>query len=108
MCHKGSSGRLRASSRHLYPKHSTNEVPAYSFDLIEKLSEKQIVELDIILSPIGMTYYSGDTLRVMISSKYEIGSIMPGTPGCITNNKGTHILYTGGKYASYLQMPLVN
>lgn len=105
--YKGPSGRLRASARHLDPKLSTDEVPAYSFDIVEKLSEKEIVELDIVLSPIGMTYYKGDTLRVMISSKDEIGSVMPGTPGCITNNKGTHILYTGGKFASYLQIPLI-
>ncbi len=44
---------------------------------------------------------------MMISSKDEIGSVMPGTPGCIPNNKGIHILHTGGRYASYLQMPLM-
>jgi predicted acyl esterase len=105
--YKGSSGRLRASARNLDPILSTDEIPAYSFDRVEKLSEKEIVELDIVLSPIGLTYYKGETLRVMISSKDEIGSVMPGTPGCISNNKGTHILHTGGKYASYLQMPLM-
>jgi predicted acyl esterase len=105
--YKGPSGRLRASARHLDPNLSTDEIPAYSFDRVEKLSGKEIVELDIVLSPIGMTYYAGDTLRVMISSKDEIGSVMPGTPGCITNNKGVHILHTGGKFASYLQMPLM-
>lgn len=105
--YKGPSGRLRASARHLDSKLATDEIPAYTFDRVEKLSEKEIVELDIVLSPIGMTYYAGETLRVMISSKDEIGSVMPGTPGCIPNNKGIHILHTGGKYASYLQMPLV-
>lgn len=105
--YKGPNGRLRASGRHLDPILSTDEIPAYSFDRVEKLSEKEIVELDIVLSPIGMTYYAGETLRVMISSKDEIGSVMPGTPGCIPNNKGIHILHTGGKYASYLQMPLM-
>lgn len=107
MRYKGPSGRLRASARHLDSKLSTNEVPAYSFERVEKLSEKEIVELDIVLSPIGMTYYAGETLRVMISSKDEIGSVMPGTPGCITHNKGMHVLHTGGKYGSYLQMPLI-
>ncbi|MGE6354947.1 CocE/NonD family hydrolase C-terminal non-catalytic domain-containing protein [Flavobacterium sp. NPDC079362] len=87
-----------ASARHLDPILSTDEISAYSFDRAEKLSGKEIVELNIVLSPIGMTYNEGDTLRVMISSKDEIGSVMPGTPGCITNNKGVHILHTGGKY----------
>lgn len=105
--YKGPSGRLRASHRHLDPKLSTDEVPAYSFDRIEKLSPKEIVELEIVLSPIGLNYSAGETLRVMISSKDEMGSVMPGTPGCTPNNKGIHVLHTGGKYASYLQMPLM-
>lgn len=74
---------------------------------MEKLSPNEIVELDIVPGPIGMKYYAGETLRVMISSKDEIGSIMPVTPGCITNNKGIHILHTGGEFTSYLQMSLI-
>lgn len=105
--YKGPNGRLRASQRYLDPLLSTEDVPAYSFDRVEKLSAGEIVALDIVLSPIGMVYYAGDTLRVMISSKDEIGSVMPGTPGCSPNNKGIHILHTGGRYASYLQMPIL-
>ncbi|CDT23436.1 Putative acylase (fragment) [Sphingobacterium sp. PM2-P1-29] len=105
--YKGPNGRLRASHRNLDPVLSTEDVPAYSFDRVEKLGAGEIVALDIVLSPIGMVYYAGDTLRVMISSKDEIGSVMPGTPGCIPNNKGIHILHTGGRYASYLQMPIL-
>ena len=106
--YKGSHGKLRASMRHLDQEKSTDIIPYYSFDRIEKLSKGQIVELDIKLSPIGLTYYKDETLRIMISSHDEIGSIMPGTPGCIPDNKGTHILHTGGKYASYLQIPFLN
>lgn len=32
------------------------------------------------------------------------GTIMPGTPAYVAENKGEHIIYTGGKYASYLQL----
>lgn len=106
--YKGSHGRLRASMRHLDQEKSTDIIPYYSYDRIEKLSKGQIVELDIKLSPIGLTYYKDETLRIMISSHDEIGSIMPGTPGCIPDNKGTHILHTGDKYASYLQIPFLN
>ena len=106
--YKGAHGKLRASMRHLDPEKSTDIIPYYTFDKVEKLSKGQIVELDIKLSPIGLTYYKDETLRVMISSHDEIGSIMPGTPGCIPDNKGTHILHTGGKYASYLQIPFLN
>jgi predicted acyl esterase len=105
--YKGSIGKLRSSMRHLDPEKSTDIIPYYTFDRIEKLTKGQIVELDIKLSPIGLTYYKDETLRIMISSHDEIGSIMPGTPGCIPDNKGTHILHTGGKYASYLQIPFL-
>ncbi|MCD7120058.1 CocE/NonD family hydrolase [Limosilactobacillus agrestis] len=105
--YKGSWGRLRASRRHLDENLSTDEIPAYSFDRTEKLSPNEIVPLDIILSPLGLRYYPGETLRIVISTKDELGSIMPGTPGCTPDNKGTHILHTGGKWASYLQLPLI-
>lgn len=105
--YKGVHGKLRVSMRHLDEEKSTDIIPAYSFDRVEKLSKGEIVEVDIVLSPIGLTYYPGETLRVMISSKDEIGSIMPGTPGCIPNNKGWHILHTGGCHASYLQIPFM-
>ena len=102
--YKGSHGKFRASMSHLDEEKSTDIIPYYSFERIEKLSKGQIVEVDIKLSPIGLTYYKDETLRIMISSHDEIGSIMPGTP----DNKGTHILHTGGKYASYLQIPFLN
>ena len=105
--YKGCHGKLRASMRHLDPKKSTDIIPYYSFDRVEKVNKGEVVELDIKLSPIGLTYYKDETLRVMISTHDEIGSIMPGTPGCIPDNKGFHILHTGGKYASYLQIPFL-
>ena len=106
--YKGAWGRLRASMRHLDVERSTEEIPAYSFDRVEKLSEKQVVELDIVLSPIGLSYDKDETLRIVISSKDELGSVMPGTPGCTPDNGGIHILHTGGITTSYLQLPLLN
>ncbi len=53
-------------------------------------------------------YKAGETLRIVISSKNELGSVMPGTPGAEPDNKGTHILHTGGQYASFLQLPILN
>lgn len=32
---------------------------------------------------------------------------MPGTPGATPDNQGIHILHTGGKYDSYLQLPIL-
>lgn len=105
--YKGAWGRLRASIRQLDSKLTTEEIPAYSFKQVEKLAQGEIVELEIALSPIGLAYKAGETLRVVISTKDELGSVMPGTPGCTPDNQGTHILHTGGEYASYLQLPVM-
>lgn len=107
-CYKGSWGKLRLSMRHLDEKESTNEVPAYSFDRVEKLEKGQVVEADIVMSPIGLKFYKGESIRVIISPKEEYGNgMMPGTPGCTPNNKGWHIIHTGGDKASYLQLPVL-
>lgn len=105
--YKGVWGRLRASMRHLDDKMSTDEIPAYSFDRVEKLAPKEIVQLDVVLSPMGMTFAPGESLRFVISSKNELGSVMPGTPGATPDNQGIHILHTGGEYDSYLQLPIL-
>ncbi|EIR3895752.1 CocE/NonD family hydrolase [Enterococcus faecium] len=104
--YKGAWGRLRASMRQLDSQLSTNEIPSYRFDCIKKIAQGEIVELDIVLSPMGLSYKAGETLRVVVSTKDELGSVMPGTPGCTPDNKGVHVLHTGGEYASYLQLPI--
>ncbi|MEO1770753.1 CocE/NonD family hydrolase [Candidatus Enterococcus ferrettii] len=106
--YKGVWGRLRASMRHFDNQLTTDEIPAYSFDRVEKLIQGKIVELDIVLSPMGLSYQAGETLRMVVSTKDELGSVMPGTPGSTPDNKGAHILHTGGEYSSYLQLPLLS
>lgn len=104
--YKGAWGRLRASMHHL-DNDTTDEIPTYSFDRVEKLSDGEVVEMDIVLSPIGLSYKAGQTLRVVVGAKNELGSVMPGTPGAESDNKGFHIIHTGGEHASYIQLPLM-
>lgn len=106
--YKGSWGKLRLSMRHLDVQESTNEVPAYSFDRVEKLEKNQVVEADIVMSPIGLKFYKDESIRVVISPKEEYGNgMMPGTPGCTPTNKGWQIIHTGGDKASYIQLPVL-
>lgn len=104
--YKGSNGRLRVSARHLDEELSTNEVPTHSFDRIEKLQPGEIVDIEIDLFPIGMAFKPGEQLRLVVSSRNDLGAIMPGTPGYVPDNKGQHIIHTGGSHASYLQLPV--
>lgn len=104
--YKGSSGRLRVSMRHLDETMSTDEVPAHSFDRVQKLNPGQVVDVEIDLLPIGLVFRPGEQLRFVISAQNLFGSWMPGLREYIPENNGTHIIHAGGKRASYLQLPL--
>ena len=107
LCYKGSNGRLRVSARHLDEKLSTDEVPAHSFDRVEKLSPGEVVEVEIDLFPIGMVFYPGEQLRLVISARNMLGPLMPMVADLVPQNEGRHVIHTGGSRASYLQLPLV-
>lgn len=104
--YKGSDGRLRVSARHLDATLSSDEVPAHSFDRVEKLSPGEIVEIEIELFPIGLKFYPGEQLRFIISSRNLLGTLMPGIEEYVGANSGQHVIHTGGDHASYLQLPV--
>lgn len=104
--YKGSSGRLRVSMRHLDETLSTDEVPAHSFDRVEKLAPGEVVDVEIDLLPIGLVFHPGEQLRLVISARDPFGTWMPGLREYVPRNSGQHIIHTGGARASYLQLPI--
>ncbi len=104
--YKGSDGRLRVSARHLDPALSTDDVPAHSFDRVEKLTPGEIVEIEIELFPIGLAFHPGEQLRFVISSRNLLGTLMPAIREYVGVNSGQHVVHTGGEHASYLQLPV--
>ena len=104
--YKGSDGRLRTSARHLDETLSTDEVPAHSFDRVQKLSEGEIVDVEIDLLPIGLAFYPGEQLRFIISAGNLLGTLMPAIDEYTGANNGQHVIHTGGSHASYLQLPI--
>jgi len=104
--YKGSNGRLRVSARHLDEKLSTYDVPAHSFDREEKLKPGEIVDIQIDMFPVGLRFYRGEQLRLVISALNSLGTIMPLVIDYVPHNQGEHIIHTGGAHASYLQLPI--
>ncbi|MEV4395307.1 CocE/NonD family hydrolase C-terminal non-catalytic domain-containing protein [Nonomuraea sp. NPDC049607] len=92
--------------RHLDENLAADDMPAHSFDWIEKLSPGQIVALDIDLFPIGMSFQPGERLRFVVSGRHLLGPMMPALVEYIPTNKGLHVIHTGGEHASYLQLPV--
>ena len=104
--YKGSPGCLRVSLRHLDETLSTDAVPAHSFDRIEKLRPAEIAEVEIDLLPVGLVFYPGEQLRLVVSAHSRVGAMMPGVRDYTPQNSGQHVIHTGGSHASYLQLPI--
>ena len=104
--YKGSDGRLRVSARDLDETATTEDVPVHSFDRVEKLSPGAVVEVDIELLPLGLSFAPGEQLRFIVSARNLLGTLMPGIVEYVPENRGTHIVHTGAERASYLRLPV--
>ncbi|MFH1652195.1 MAG: CocE/NonD family hydrolase [Chloroflexota bacterium] len=105
--HPGFPGKLRVSHRELDEKLSTDYRPVQSHRRAQLLKAGEIVPVDIEIWPTSMIWHPGQQLRVVVSGHYfrEPGWFEPFA--WETLNKGTHIIHTGGKYDSYLQVPVI-
>ena len=104
--YKGADGRLRVSARNLDEALSTDDVPAHTFDRVEKLSPGEIVEIEIDILPVGLAFRRGEQLRFIISSRNLLGTLMPAIHEYVGANSGQHVIHTGGTHPSYLQLPV--
>ena len=104
--HPGSWGKLRVSMRHLDEQASTEYQPIHSHDRFEKLKPGEIVPVDIEIWPISRIWHKGQKLRIQIAGRY-IRDPWFEPLGWLPNNKGNHVIHTGGKYESYLLVPVI-
>jgi uncharacterized protein len=104
--HPGSWGKMRVSHRALDESSTTDFEPVQSHLKEEKLKKGEIVPVDIALVPISRIWHKGQQLRVQIAGHYiREGWFEP--LRWDTDNKGMHVIHTGGRYDSYLQIPVI-
>jgi predicted acyl esterase len=104
--HPGAWGKMRASHRELDPKQSTHFQPVQAHLKEEKLKPGEVVPVDIEIWPHSRIWHKGQQIRVLVSGHYiREGWFEPFFWD--TNNKGTHVIHSGGKYDSYLQIPVI-
>ncbi len=104
--HPGAWGKMRASRRALDPKLTTKYQPVQAHLKDEKLSPGEIVPVDIEIWPHSRIWHKGQQLEIQVSGHYiREGWFEPFS--WETNNKGEHIIHSGGKYDSYLQIPVI-
>jgi uncharacterized protein len=104
--HPGAWGKMRAARRALDPKLSTDFQPIQAHQKDEKLKPGEIVPVDIEIWPHSRIWHKGQQLRVRVSGNYiREGWFEPFFWDRL--NKGTHIIHSGGKYDSFLQIPVI-
>jgi len=104
--HPGAWGKMRVSRRELDPKLSTDFQPIQAHKRDLKLKPGEIVPVDIEIWPHSRIWHKGQQLRVLVSGHYiREGWFEPFFWD--TNNKGNHMIHSGGKYDSYLQVPVI-
>jgi uncharacterized protein len=97
---QGSNGRLRVSLRELDPILSTDFQSVQSFRNNQFLSSGQVVPVDIAILPTGLLWHAGDQVLLIVAGNKLKGN-------ALAINKGTHIIHTGSKHESYLQLPII-
>ena len=65
----------------------------------------EVVRVEIPLLPSGTLFRKGESLRLYIQGHDLTDNPMIGYRELI--NKGAHVIYTGGKYDSCLQIPVI-
>ena len=111
--HPGVFGMLRASHRELDPSKTTHYQPYHLHTSEQLLKPGEIVPLDIEIWPHSRIWHKGEKLRVNISGPHDADLHDDDAPeyvknnAWITRNKGSHIIHTGGKYDSYIQVPVI-
>ena len=104
--HPGAWGKLRVSRRHLDEELSTEYQPVLSHDRDEKLKPGEIVPVDIEIWPLSRIWHKGQKLQLEVAGRYIRDEWFEPLVW-FTDNKGEHIIHTGGKYESYLLVPVI-
>ncbi|ANE45260.1 acyl esterase [Paenibacillus swuensis] len=106
------TGWLRVSHRELDMDKSTEAQPWLKHERTLKLKDQEIVPVEIEILPSGTHFKAGERIEVVVKGSEVVkGSSAPGLKvryeHTETVNKGTHVIYTGGKYDSHLLVPVI-
>jgi len=98
-------GQMRVSQRALDPVLSTDFQPVQKFEGEQKLRPGEIVPVEIAIPPSSTLFRKGDSLRLYVQGHCPNEHWVTQYEWLI--NKGNHVIYSGGPYDSYLQVPVI-
>jgi uncharacterized protein len=98
-------GQMRVSQRELDPALSTEFQPVQRFRGEQKIKPGRIVPVEIALLPSSTLFRKGESLRLCIQGHCPNEHWVTQYEWLI--NRGNHVIHTGGKHDSYLQIPVI-
>lgn len=103
------TGWLRVSHRELDKKKSTFFQPWLKHKRLLKLKKGDIVAVEIEILPSSTLFRASESLGLVVQGSEILTSNLfpPRYQHMESVNKGKHIIYTGGKYDSYLLLPII-
>lgn len=108
--YEGPSGVLRASHTvSQKPKQAPEDYPIHTYRERQRIIPGTVVELDVPIWPIGFVFGSGEGISIIIAGHDLKLPEIDGTGFSEPNdeNKGKHIVNTGGEQASFLMLPFL-
>ena len=102
-------GWLRVSHRELDAKRSTAEQPWHTHRIEQRLKPGEVVPVEIEIWPSGTRFAPGEQLRLLVRGS-DIQQYPPGVVSMahsVTRNVGAHVIHAGGRYDSFLLVPVV-
>ena len=105
--YQGPNGVMRASHRVSQElKSDPDDCPVFTHRKREPIPPGTIVSVEISIWPIGMVFGAGEGISVIIAG-HDLK--LPEIPSPMTKpldeNRGRHVVYTGGDYKSFLMLP---
>jgi predicted acyl esterase len=104
-------GWLRTSHRALDNTRTRPDQPVHVHEQEERLAPGEIVPVDIEIWPSSTRFNAGETLRLVVMGRDTVRPSVPNAPFALhehTRNRGVHVIHAGGRYDSYLQIPVVH
>ncbi|WKA60219.1 CocE/NonD family hydrolase [Planococcus shenhongbingii] len=106
------NGWLRVSHRELDFERSTPYQPVLQHKRLLKLDKDEVVPVEIEILPSSILLRVGESLVLVIKGSEIVieensTGVLRGYGHTETVNKGTHSIYAGGKYDSFLLVPMI-
>ena len=100
-------GWLRVSHRKLDSKLSLPYRPYHTHDERQWLKKDEVVKVEVEIWPTSMVFKKGHRIRLDIQPRDGVGSAPYTHYHGDYNSGGRNTIYTGGKYASHLLLPVI-